>query len=197
MRPCSYRSCPDLLREAEVGDAIAVQMAELAAAEGEGELAAAARPGRHARPGRDLFRDQFACSSPRVMCASLQVQVNLKSRANLRTMRCMSERPDDRRDLAAQRRGCVGASLLRGEGPDQLGARGIGPPPLSATGPAPDRVHRLRPADRADARRDRPRARQAARRTARRRAATGPASRAPGRSGSTSGSPSSSASGPG
>ena len=62
------------------------------------------------------------------------------------------------------RRSGVAASALRfyeEQGPDHLRAGGDGPPPLPAAGPAPDRVHRLRAADRADARGDRQRAREA------------------------------------
>ena len=62
---------PDRLREAEVQHAVAVQMADLAAADRERELAARADAGLDARPGRDLLGDPLAgvcvcsCVSPR------------------------------------------------------------------------------------------------------------------------------------
>src|SRR5262249_3924027 len=55
----------------------------------------------------------------------------------------------------------LGASLLRAAGPDQLRAGGLRAPPLPAAGAPQDRLHRLRPADRADARGDRRGAREA------------------------------------
>jgi hypothetical protein len=62
-------------------------------------------------------------------------------------------------------RGCgLRPALLRGQGPDRLRACGLGTPALPARGSAPDRVHRLRAADRPDARGDQVRARQAPRR---------------------------------
>src|SRR5215207_2833764 len=45
---------PDLLRESEVRGVIAVQVADLAPPDREGELAAAARPGLDTRPRGDL-----------------------------------------------------------------------------------------------------------------------------------------------
>src|SRR5450755_3750139 len=48
---------PDRLREAEVRRAVAVQMAEWPAADGERELAASARPGRDTGPRGDLGGD--------------------------------------------------------------------------------------------------------------------------------------------
>src|SRR5687768_15636569 len=52
---------PDLLRKAAVECAVAVQVAELSPAKGEGEFAAAAGSRLHARPGSDLFGDPLAC----------------------------------------------------------------------------------------------------------------------------------------
>jgi hypothetical protein len=51
---------PGLLGEEEVGDAIAVQMADLALAEFEAELATLADPSLDAGPGRDLRGDLLA-----------------------------------------------------------------------------------------------------------------------------------------
>jgi hypothetical protein len=51
---------PDGLGEPEVEGVVTVQVAELALAEGEGELAAAAGPRLHARPGGDLLGDLLA-----------------------------------------------------------------------------------------------------------------------------------------
>jgi hypothetical protein len=48
---------PDALRKAEVRRAVAVQMADLLAADPKAELAAPARPGLDTRPGCDLRRD--------------------------------------------------------------------------------------------------------------------------------------------
>src|SRR6185436_5931899 len=47
-----------------------------------------------------------------------------------------------------------GAAVLRGAGADSLRAEPLGPPPLSPRGPAAGRLHRLRAAHRAVARRD-------------------------------------------
>src|SRR5918992_3799381 len=52
----------DFLGEPEVGDIVSVQVPELAAADREAELAAAADTGLDPRPGRDLLGDAFACS---------------------------------------------------------------------------------------------------------------------------------------
>ena len=73
----------------------------------------------------------------------------------------MSRPASHRRGRTSQRRRLLGASLLRAAGPDHLRAGRLGPSPLPAAGAPPDRLHRLRPAHRADARRDRRRAREA------------------------------------
>src|SRR3954466_614838 len=52
----------DVAGEAEVGGAVAVEVADLAAADGEGELAATAGAGFDAGPGRDLAGDALARS---------------------------------------------------------------------------------------------------------------------------------------
>src|SRR4029078_3290769 len=66
--------------KAEVEDVVAVQVAELPAPELEGEGAAIARAGRHARPGGELLGDLLArCVCPSHL-TTLQAQVHLKSR---------------------------------------------------------------------------------------------------------------------
>ena len=52
---------PDLLREGEVSRVVAVQVTDLLAADFEGELAAAAGPCLHSRPGGDFLGDLLAC----------------------------------------------------------------------------------------------------------------------------------------
>jgi hypothetical protein len=54
---------PDLLREDEVGGVVAVQVADLAPADREGELAARAGAGLHPRPGGDLLGDPLTRAS--------------------------------------------------------------------------------------------------------------------------------------
>ena len=54
MRFCSNSSAQTCFGKAEVGDVVAVQVADLAAADGEGELAAAANACVHARPRGDF-----------------------------------------------------------------------------------------------------------------------------------------------
>ena len=58
---------PQLLREKEMGRVIAVQVADLAATELEGELAALARACFDVRPGGDLFGDPPACRDLRML----------------------------------------------------------------------------------------------------------------------------------
>jgi hypothetical protein len=52
---------PDLLREGEVGGAVAVQVTDLPAADGERKLAAPARARLDPWPGGDFLRDLLAC----------------------------------------------------------------------------------------------------------------------------------------
>src|SRR5215207_3088091 len=93
--------------------------------------------------------------------ARLQVQVSLKSNGQRAfSLRAVPPAPH-RRGRTPQRRGLLGPSLLRAARPDQLRAGGLGTPPLPAAGASKDRLHRLRPAHRADTRGDRRRARQA------------------------------------
>ena len=61
MRPCVEELVPDALGEPEVGGVVAVQVADLAPADLERELAAAAGARRDARPRRDLLGDPLAC----------------------------------------------------------------------------------------------------------------------------------------
>src|SRR5215217_9539613 len=68
----------------------------------------------------------------------------------------------DQRGLAAQRGRVLGASVLRRAGVDRVEASWLWPPSLRPIGAEADRVHRLRPAHRADARRDWRGAREAA-----------------------------------
>jgi hypothetical protein len=51
---------PDFPWEPEVGDAVAVEVAELVTADPEPELAAATTTGFYARPGSDLCGDPLA-----------------------------------------------------------------------------------------------------------------------------------------
>ena len=51
---------PDLLREGEMGGVVAVQVADLAPADPEGELPASPDAGLYSRPGSDLIGDPFA-----------------------------------------------------------------------------------------------------------------------------------------
>src|ERR1700742_757022 len=60
--PFVVELAPGLAREEEVGGVVAVQVADLAAAELEGELTAAAGPSGDAVPGGDLGRDCLAWS---------------------------------------------------------------------------------------------------------------------------------------
>src|SRR5262245_15953853 len=92
----------------------------------------------------------------------LQVQVNLKSRGCRGFVRAHGSLPHHRRDRATERRPGLGPPLLRGPRAHQVETRRLGPPSLPARGAAADRLHRLRPAPRLDARRDRRRARKAA-----------------------------------
>jgi hypothetical protein len=60
---------PHRFGEREVSGVVAVQMADLAAADSERELAAPTRPRLHTRPGRDLLGD------PLVRCLLAHVSV--------------------------------------------------------------------------------------------------------------------------
>src|SRR5262249_41525458 len=126
---------------------------------------AAGRPSMSVRnvADRSLSRHQtMVWFSWMLMAALLQVQVNLKARGWGGFVGPHGRLPHTRRGCAREGRPGLGAPLLRGPGPDQVETRGLGPPSLPARGAATDRLHRLRPAPRLDARRDRRRARKAA-----------------------------------
>ena len=65
IRPSVEQLRPDVLREREVGGVVAVQVADLAAADLEGELAAAAGSGLDARPRSDVA---VICSLGLISC---------------------------------------------------------------------------------------------------------------------------------
>src|SRR3954469_10847798 len=117
----------DVAGEPEVRGAVAVEVADLAPFDGERELAAAARAGLDAGPRRDFARDVLARS---FHATNLQVQVSFKSSGGAH---------DDRRGGEAQRRGGVGAALLRGARAHRLATRRSRPPPLPAPGAPPHR----------------------------------------------------------
>src|SRR3954447_15248029 len=138
--------CADVAGEAEVRDAVTVQVTDLFALDAEAPLAPLAVAGLDARPRCDCRGDLLAESHLR----KVEVQVNLKSSA------------DDHRGIPQEWRRLLRPALLRGARADPFGACGLRPSPLSATGAQADRVHRLRAANRIDVGRDRPRAGQAA-----------------------------------
>ena len=149
---------PPSRRGAPAGRAVDQHVAALAAAAGTS--------GCGARRERERRRGE-ACSE-RARCGGcgshgyrLQVQVSLKSSAT-----CFHGRMSELLTIGeVARRSGVASSALRfyeERGLIDLGARGLRPPPLPARRDPPRRVHRLRPAGRADARGDRRGARQAA-----------------------------------
>ena len=94
-----------------MGGVVAVQVADLAAADAEGELAARAEAGLDAGPGRDRVGDLLARGGGTRLSvgrSKLQVQVNLKSRPDCA---CPDGRPLTIGEVA--RRSGVAASALR------------------------------------------------------------------------------------
>ena len=67
IRPASWSSLPDASREREVGRVVAMDVADLARADRERELAARAVAGLDAGPRRDLVGDLLACGRVVVM----------------------------------------------------------------------------------------------------------------------------------
>ena len=157
--PASNRSVPDLLREAEVGGVVAVQVTDLAAADRERELAPPAGP--PSTPGHEVTSSVIRSLAvwvsvmvpprARLFESSLQVQVNLKSRAE-RAFLAVMPTDDDRRGRPAQRGSGLGLRFYEQRGLITLRAGGLRPSPLSEAGAAPDRLHRLRSTNRVDAR---------------------------------------------